>query len=340
MRSRALAVVLTLVSLAAFSGAAFFIWVSEQRIATTRAASRVFDAAVRNTTASVAEFDAERTTTSMNALRSMASNDKARDLVDQAAANIGDFTEIAPVIDELEQARLSEQQAAEAAEASRRRIEAIVLATMAGLGALTTATLAIAWPPVRKLHVDAAPAESSIQSSSETESPSTYSTARLVGPVLRSAAELCTNLGRVSDVDELRRLVAQAADLMDASGLIVWMIAPGATELRAALSHGYPAEMMSRLSALPRSADNAAARAFRSGQLQIVLARPGSSNGAIVAPLLTANGCVGVISAEIRGGAETSDSVQAFAAIVAAQLAGALHMTEPHEQRPTGTAGI
>jgi len=340
MRSRALAVILTLVSLAAFSGAAFFIWVSEQRIATTRAASRVFDAAVRNTTESVAEFDAERTSAAINALRSMASTDLGRSLIDQATANIGDFTEIAPVIDRLEQARLTEQQAAEAAEASRRRIEAIVLAAVGGFGALAIGTLAIAWPRVRKMQVDAAPTASATTSASETVSPSTYSTARLAGPVLRSAAELCTNLGRVSDVDELRRLVAQAADLMDASGLIVWMITPGGTELRAALSHGYPAEMVSRLSSLPRSADNAAARAFRSSQLQIVLARPGSSNGAIVAPLLTATGCVGVISAEIRGGAETSDSVQAFAAIVAAQLAGVLHMTESHEQRPTGTAGV
>ena len=340
MRSRVLAVVLTLVSLAAFSGAAFFIWVSEQRIAMTRADSRVFDAAIRNTTESVAEFDAERTTASINALRSMASNDTARRLIDQANANIGDFTEIAPVIGELEQARLTERQAAEAAEASGRRVEAIVLAAVAGFGALAITTLAIAWPPVRKLQVDGGATESPNASSNETESPSTYSTARLAGPVLRSAAELCTNLGRVSDVDELRRLVAQAADLMDASGVIVWMIAPGGSELRTALSHGYPAEMVSRLSALPRSADNAAARAFRSSQLQIVLARPGSSNGAIVAPLLTATGCVGVFSAEIRGGAETSESVQAFAAIVAAQLAGVLHMTEPHEQRPTGTAGL
>jgi len=99
--------------------------------------------------------------------------------------------------------------------------------------------------------------------------------------------------------------------------------------------------MLSRLPPLPRSADNAAARAFRTGQFQIVLARPGTSEGAVVAPLLTPAGCVGVISAEIRGGGETSDVVQALAAIFAAQLANVVHVTpQSHEQRATGTAGL
>jgi hypothetical protein len=88
---------------------------------------------------------------------------------------------------------------------------------------------------------------------------------------------------------------------------------------------------------LRRSADNAAAAAFRSGKLQVVLAQ-GSTSGAIVAPMLSSRGCVGVISAETRRGAETSESLQAMAAIVAAQLAGILRTTsETTEQRATGT---
>ena len=55
------------------------------------------------------------------------------------------------------------------------------------------------------------------------------------------------------------------------------------------------------MSRILRSADNAAAAAYRTGQLQIVLARPGESNGAVVAPLLSADGCIGALSAEIRG---------------------------------------
>ena len=56
--------------------------------------------------------------------------------------------------------------------------------------------------------------------------------------------------------------------------------------------------------------------------MQIVQSRPGGAKGAIVAPILGAQGCIGALSAEIRGGGEASESVQALAAIVAAQLAG------------------
>ena len=72
---------------------------------------------------------------------------------------------------------------------------------------------------------------------------------------------------------------------------------------------------------MPRSANNAAAAAYRSGTLQIVLARPGGSTGAVVAPIISVDGCIGALSAEIRGGAEMSEGVQALASIFAAQLA-------------------
>ena len=45
------------------------------------------------------------------------------------------------------------------------------------------------------------------------------------------------------------------------------------------------------------------------------------SSGAVVAPILSADGCIGALSAEIRSGGETSQSVQALASIFAAQLA-------------------
>jgi GAF domain-containing protein len=75
---------------------------------------------------------------------------------------------------------------------------------------------------------------------------------------------------------------------------------------------------------VPRNAENAAATAYRTGALQIVLARPGASNGALAAPLLTPDGCIGALTAEIKGRSETSDATQALAAIFAAQLASVL----------------
>jgi GAF domain-containing protein len=43
--------------------------------------------------------------------------------------------------------------------------------------------------------------------------------------------------------------------------------------------------------------------------------------GALVAPIVTAEGCVGVLAAELRDGRERRDDVRALASIFAAQLA-------------------
>jgi hypothetical protein len=139
-------------------------------------------------------------------------------------------------------------------------------------------------------------------------------------PLLKAAADLCTELSRVNDAGALQRLLARAADIMDARGLVVWIGSTAGADLRPALAHGYPEQVLARMQTVARSADNAAAAAYRTGALQIVLKRPGS-NGAVVAPLLSPEGCVGAFSAEILSGSETADCVQALAAIFAAQLA-------------------
>ncbi len=347
MRSRALAVVLTLLSLAAFTGAAFFVKRSEQRIASARSEARAFTAAARDVALKIAQFDADGAGASLKVLRALSTTETARVAIDSAATDVADLSDTAPVLARLADAQLSEQQAADNAEVAERTLEARALVAVASLGVLMLAVLTVTWPAARISESPSAESESSppVNAGLGLQSPSAYTTSRPAGPVLRKAAELCTNLGRVSDVDELRGLVAKAADLIDASGLIVWSTVPGARELQPVFSHGYPAEMISKLPPLSRTADNAAARGFRSGQLQIVLARPGSSNGAVVAPLLTSAGCVGVMSAEIRGGAESSESVQALAAIFAAQLATVMPAPaavpqQSHDQPATGTAGI
>jgi GAF domain-containing protein len=51
-----------------------------------------------------------------------------------------------------------------------------------------------------------------------------------------------------------------------------------------------------------------------------VAARNGDP-GAIVTPIVTAEGCVGVLAAEVSGGAEENGDRRALAGILAAQLA-------------------
>jgi len=125
--------------------------------------------------------------------------------------------------------------------------------------------------------------------------------------------------------------------VLDASGLVLWLGTAAGTELRPALAHGYGPETLARMPVLSRSANNAAAAAYRTGALQIVLSRPGSSKGAVVAPVLSCDGCIGVLSAEVRDGGEASDTVQALAAIFAAQLASMLSSPPATRgQRATG----
>ena len=45
------------------------------------------------------------------------------------------------------------------------------------------------------------------------------------------------------------------------------------------------------------------------------------TNGAVVVPLMTPAGCVGVLAAELRHGGERREATRALATIVAAQLA-------------------
>jgi hypothetical protein len=234
---------------------------------------------------------------------------------------------------QIQNARDFERDAISDAELAHRKEQAILLGSAGGVMFLAMLLLIPLPRTVRQPEGGADVPEQSARATAATpdiplRGPepeiSGYMTARPAGPVLKAAATLCTDLGRVSDLEELRALLARASDVMDASGAVVWLAAAG-NDLQPALSHGYAPQVMARMPSIPRSADNAAAAAYRTGQLQIVLARPGSSNGAIVAPLLSSEGCIGALSAEIRGGGETSDSVQALAAIFAAQLAAVLH---------------
>ena len=118
-------------------------------------------------------------------------------------------------------------------------------------------------------------------------------------------------------------VLGRTARLLDASGVIVWLENPAGGDLRAALAFGYPNQALTRMPAVDRGAHNAIAAAYRTGSLQVVPA--GShAQGAVIAPLLAVDGCVGALSAEVKEGAEVSAALQALAVIVAAQLASIL----------------
>ena len=138
---------------------------------------------------------------------------------------------------------------------------------------------------------------------------------------LPAAADLCAALSRLSDPAVLPALVSRAADLLDASGIILWMSA--GEELFAVTAYGYQPQLLARLGPIAGSADNATAIAWRTGRMTTV-ARDGETNGAVVAPMLGPEACIGVFAVEVRHGRERDGATQAVASMIAAQLATVL----------------
>jgi len=140
-----------------------------------------------------------------------------------------------------------------------------------------------------------------------------------LAPVLRDLAGLCTALGCVSDAGELEPLLARVTALLDAKGLVVWLLSNDGQTLAPAFAYGYDANVMARMGAVPVSADNLTASAFRSGA-------PATSSAtsdrvaAVAVPVVSASGPSGVLAAEVRQGRDL-DQVVAICAVVTAQMA-------------------
>ncbi len=232
---------------------------------------------------------------------------------------------VALAANQVDAARALEQQGVDVAERESRRWQLYALGSAGAAGVLTLLLLGVLPASQPSVNLKGKKVDTPLPVDDElsfkvvrTEAP------RHSAPIMKAASEICTDVGRVNDRADLDKLLGRAADLMDASGVIIWMANAAGGDLHPALVHGYPAQAVAKMPAVPRNANNAAAAAYRTGALQIVLARPGSSSGALVAPLLTPDGCIGALSAEIKGRGETSDSTQALVVLFAAQLASVL----------------
>lgn len=226
-------------------------------------------------------------------------------------------------------ARLRELQAAERAAAGAQLVARST--TRWGVFALLAIGWMAAWlavashvprvpgvPDVPKVHDDLR------TSTSGTLSTPGTSTSGIPGtlPVdLAAAAALCTDLSRIADSSALPALFARATSLLDASGVTLWMSA--GEQLFAVLGHGYPPEHLARFGPIARTADNAAAAAWRTGRASVI-AGDATTPGALVVPMFGPEGCRGVLALEIRHGGEQEPAVQGVAAMIAAQLATAV----------------
>jgi Helix-turn-helix domain len=134
---------------------------------------------------------------------------------------------------------------------------------------------------------------------------------------LSAIARLCTGLGCALDADDVLSRFEDAARILDAVGLTIWM-ADHQRWLTPVLAHGYP-NGLAKLPHVPSDADNAVAAAFRSAAICVV---DGSAvaTGAVVVPIMTSSGCAGVLALELLHRREQHECVRAAATILAAQL--------------------
>lgn len=137
---------------------------------------------------------------------------------------------------------------------------------------------------------------------------------------LLAAAELCTALGRVESANQMPPLLREAARILDARGLIVWVWDTIAEELQPALVYGYSEKVLAQIPSLKPDADNLTAAAFRSAGTLAMSGTEGVS-AALAVPLLTPGACAGVLAIELPHRSEEAQAVRAAATIFAAMLA-------------------
>ena len=226
---------------------------------------------------------------------------------------------------QVETARVAEHQALDAYEADVRKEQALMLGAVAGLIAIIVLLL-VPVPRVAEAAIVDEP-QRLIAPTPMAPQPQVQVQPARMSPILATAADLCTEFGRVRNISDLKHILARAAEVLDASGLVVWIGSTSGDDLQPVVSHGYTPQVVARMPSVPRSAENAAAAAYRTGSLQIVVSKPGGAPGALVAPLLAPDGCIGALSAEIRGGGEGSEGVQALTTIFAAHLASVFAAT-------------
>jgi hypothetical protein len=170
-----------------------------------------------------------------------------------------------------------------------------------------------------------------------TESPATAPPPPAPPSRWPEAAALCTDIARLSDSQEISRLLGRAASLLNASGIVVWMASDGRDGLVPAAASGYDERLVSRIGTIARTDDNLTANAFREGAARTSKSRAGS-HAALAVPLLTPSGAAGVLSAELRDAQDVDPQQLAIATIVAAQLSMVLATESRNHGAETATA--
>lgn len=175
-------------------------------------------------------------------------------------------------------------------------------------------------PAVEKTPARATPGETSVPTMGRVAAAEIVPAPATPEIDLLAAARLCTALGRVETAVDVQPLLRDAAAILNATGLIVWVWHPLAQELRPVLVHGYPEQVATRLPHVKRDEDNLTAAAFRS-ERTLAATETAETNSALALPLLTPASCAGVLTLELARGRDGRGEVRAVAMFFAAMLA-------------------
>jgi hypothetical protein len=137
---------------------------------------------------------------------------------------------------------------------------------------------------------------------------------------LRAVGEICADLSALSDVGALSGALARAAEVLGASGVIVWVASNNGGTLSPVASHGFDARLVARIGTIARESSNLTAAAFRENVAR-VSPPTASTPSALAVAMCGPSGTVGVLSAEFRAGRPVDEACVAMATIFAAQLA-------------------
>ncbi len=205
-----------------------------------------------------------------------------------------------------------------------RQLHLAALATLAGCALIGLLILLRTPKPVDATSVAAEPVPDVPPSPPAITTPGQDA----VAARLSGTADICVDLARLLDARDLQAVLARTANVLEADGVIVWMTDASGQSLAPALSHGYAPAVMSRVGTIHIGDANATANAWRAKSAQIVESRT-SHPGALAVPMLTSDGCIGVLALELRHGRERASDVQSLARIVAAQLASSISPAVP-----------
>jgi GAF domain-containing protein len=156
---------------------------------------------------------------------------------------------------------------------------------------------------------------------------------------LPALAKLCTRIVEAGSASDFEVLLGEAVRTLQATGIIVWPWDPVRGVLVPSLSHGYPTRTLARLPTVAADANNSIGAAFRSSARQVVSGSQ-SVTSAIVVPLTTPRGCVGVLAVELANGLEQDATVQALAEILAAQLSLPVEAVQTVQAEPPSRHAI